>query len=57
LQFAEFSASNLRDFQQVADAAFASLSLSETGRSLVLWKGGWDAVFSIANFASSLEFC
>jgi hypothetical protein len=39
LQFVEFSASNLRDFQQAADAAFDSLLLNETGRSLVLRKG------------------
>jgi hypothetical protein len=39
LQFVEFSASNLHDFQQAADAAFASLLLNETGRSSVLWKG------------------
>ena len=73
LPFVEFSASNLLDFQRAAAAAFASMSLNETGRSLVLRKGGIksllhlcihldlaiqrDAVFSIANFAYSPEFC
>jgi hypothetical protein len=73
LPFVEFSASNLRDFQRASAAAFASMSLNETGRSSVLRKGGikpllqlcihldmaiqQDAVFSIANFASSPEFC
>ena len=71
--FLEFSASNLLDFQRAAAAAFASMSLNETGKSLVLRKGGVkpvlqlcihldlavrrDAVFCVANFAGSPEFC
>lgn len=71
--YVQFSASNLRDFQRAAAAAFASMSLNETGRSLVLRKGGIkpllqlcihldlaiqrDAVFSVANFVSSPEIC
>jgi len=71
--FIEFSSSNLLDFQRAAAAAFASMSLNHTGKSLVLQKGGIksivqlcthldltvrrDAVFSIANFAASPDFC
>ena len=71
--FIEFSSSNLLDFQRAAAAAFASMSLNHTGKLLVLQKGGIksiiqlcinldltvrrDAVFSIANFAASPDFC
>lgn len=71
--FIEFSSSNLLDFQRAAAAAFASMSLNHTGKSLVLQKGGIksivqlcihpdltvrrDAVSSIANFAASPDFC
>ncbi|KAL9191141.1 hypothetical protein ACHAXT_000847 [Thalassiosira profunda] len=67
--FIEFSGSNLLDYQRAAAAAFASMSLNQTGRSLVLRKGGIkpvlqlcihldltvrrDAVFATANLASS----
>ena len=70
--FLEFSCSNLLDFQRAAAAAFASMSLNQTGKSLVLRKGGIrpilqlcihldltvrrDAVFCIANFAGSPDF-
>ena len=71
--FVEFSASNVRDFQRAAASAFASLSLNETGKSLVLRRSGVkpllllcnhldltiqkDAVYSIANIVNSPEFC
>lgn len=71
--FIEFAGSNLLDFQRAAAAAFASMSLNDTGKSLVLRKGGIkhvlqlcihldltvrrDAVFCVANFAASQDFC
>ena len=71
--YLEFSASNLLDFQRAAAAAFASMSLNDTGKSLVLKKGGVksilqlcihldlavrrDAVHSVANFVASPNFC
>ena len=67
--FVEFSGSHLLDFQRAAAAAFASMSLNQTGQSLVLRKGGIkpilqlsihldltvqrDAVLCVANFAGS----
>mmetsp|Transcript_30666 Transcript_30666/g.64244 ORF Transcript_30666/g.64244 Transcript_30666/m.64244 type:complete len:505 (-) Transcript_30666:154-1668(-) len=70
--FLEFSGSNLLDFQRAAAAAFASMSLNQTGKSLILRKGGIrpilqlcihldltvrrDAVFCVANFVSSPDF-
>lgn len=70
--FLEFSGSDLLDFQRSAAAAFASMSLNETGKLLLLRKGSIkpaldlcihldltvrrDAVYCIANLASSPDF-
>ena len=45
--FIDFAASNLLDFQRAAAAAFAAMSLNQTGRSLVLRKGGIKPVLQL----------
>lgn len=71
--YVEFSESNHVDFQRAAAAAFASMSLNHTGKTLVLQKGGIksilqlcnhsdltisrDAVLSIANYVASPDLC
>ena len=70
--FLEYLSSNQLDFQRAAAAAFASMSLNQTGKSLILRKGGIkpilklcihldlpvrrDAIFCIANFAASPDY-
>jgi vacuolar protein 8 len=73
LPFCGLSASKPIDFQRAAAAAFASMSLNQYGKTLLLAKGfvspllelcihddlyiQRDAMFCVANFAGSQEFC